>query len=168
MINSTAFQENYSTTFCLRKRYISEKKCKYIHSYCAYFSSSMGGLYSELEETSWLRRMISYLYVKDKDFRRLNTETGRFVNDWKRTLKKNTYIDPVACCTCWFLLPVMLLQEVFPCLPLESRQHGVSRTCKLIIAQFKMKSISRRALCPFPFTETGSESKHHRSHSCKV
>ena len=54
----------------------------------------------------------------------------------------------------------MLLQEVFPCLPLESRQHGVSRTCKLIIAQFKMKLISRRALCPFPFTETGSKANN--------
>ena len=62
----------------------------------------------------------------------------------------------------------MLLKEVFPYLTLASCQHGVSQTCKLIIAQLRMKSISWKALSPFLFSETGSESKQNRSHSYKV
>ena len=80
----------------------------------------------------------------------------------KKNVKRNTYINPVVCCSCCFLLHVMLWQEVFSCLTLASRQHGVSQTCRLIITQLRMKSMWWKALCPFPFSETGSESKQQR------
>ena len=69
----------------------------------------------------------------------------------KNNVKRNTYINPVVCCSCCFLLHVMLWQEVFSCLTLASRQHGVSQTCKLIITQLRMKSMWWKRCVHFRF-----------------
>ena len=159
MITSTAFQENYSTTVCLFKKYISKKKANII-SYCVYFSSSIRGGDYFLNEKK-LRDFVEgfHVYMSKTKTQRKDCSVRKRM---KKNVKRNTYINPVVCCSCCFLLHVMLWQEVFSCLTLASRQHGVSQTCKLIITQLRMKSMWWKALCPFPFSETGSESKQQR------
>lgn len=138
------------------------KQSEYNHAYSVHFSPGIWGLFSERKGTTWLCPMRDLVFVC-KSQRHQATESKDY-SVCKRLEKnvKDEYITHLPDCTCYSCLA--LFHIVLSYLPPASRSQLNLSNSYFTNKTSRFRSNFVKALCPFPFSKTVSESKQYIGH----